>query len=788
MFTFVHFMGTVILKGRFPLLSQIGLQAFQSAGNADSKVELLDGLPKLSVIDRYAFYGFKGPVIVTGSFPLLSQIGYSTFSSASNADSKVELLGELVPKLSAIGTQAFLGYKGTVIVKGTFLLLSQIESFAFHNAGNADSKVELLGELLPKLSAIASNAFAGFKGMVIFTGSFPTLSQIGQQAFQSAGNAGSKVELVGLPKLTRIDDYTFDSNKATVIITGPFPMLSWIGTGAFRYGTSTSNVVIACSSPSGLTVGAAAFQEFEGTHDPTGEQCSCDEKRCTSTTATTTTTTATATSTTATTTTSATITSTTYTSTSATTTTTTTATQQTKATNAASIAVPLLLVLFASIVGVLWWIRRSRAKNDAVEMAMNELGLDGPVIGMMDNPMNNPPVNVATQTAFPVQQTTSSTNDITAADDNGQLLEPTVYAIPMQSGVGVLHLPASSDYASYDAVTAKPASPLRQQQGGQMYASGFPAPEVEPGDMYALRVAPVGTGGAAAGGAAGALYNTAETYDATSSVLYATASEQAGSLQAGNVLYATAAQRVGGDGGNDAAYSLAAAAQGGNVLYATAAQRVGGDGGNDAAYSLAAQGGNEIAYALAAQDGGNDTYVVLAAGGTSQDQLDSGHSQAAVYDIGSNSQHVQGQADYEVAAAGGQATYDEAAAGSIAAGDQQPDTNSTVYAMASDGGVPVYDAAMAGAGGAAGDVMTIVSVYGDANSDSSDADGAAAAGTAAGAGVGLMVSEDPSSTILYSLAAGGPAALEDTSSTVAAGENDGYARPIDVFAVPNSTL
>ena len=49
-----------------------------------------------------------------------------------------------------------------------------------------------------------------------------------------------------------------------------------------------------------------------------------------------------------------------------------------------------------------------------------------------------------------------------------------------------------------------------------------------------------------------------------------------------------------------------------------------------------------------------------------------------------------------------------------------------------------------------------------------------------------MASEDPSSTILSSRAAGGPAALED--STVAAGENDGYARPIDVFAVPNSTL
>lgn len=331
---FTGFRGTVVITGSFPPLSRIGSQAFQSASNAASKVELLGELvPKLSAIKMIAFLDFKGTVIVKGSFPLLSQIGGRAFKQAVNADSKVELLGELLPKLSAIEYGVFYGFKGTLIVKGSFSVLSQIGANAFYNVDNADSKIELV-DGLGKLTAIGPMAFYQFAGTVDINGGFPLLSTIGRLAFEGAGNTVSKVELVGLPNLTMIDEETFQSFKGTVIITGPFPMLSSIGDGVFRFGSSASTIVIACSSPSGLTVGAAAFQGFAGTHDTTGEQCSCDEKRCTSTTATaittattatsTTTTTTTATSTTAITTTSAIIASTKYTSASATTTTATT--------------------------------------------------------------------------------------------------------------------------------------------------------------------------------------------------------------------------------------------------------------------------------------------------------------------------------------------------------------------------------------------------------------------------------------------------------------------------------
>ena len=330
---FQNFRGTVIVKGSFPLLSQIGRDAFNSVDHAGSKFELVGELPKFTAIGRSAFRFFKGTVVLKGSFPLLSEIGSEAFWEASNADSYVELLGELLPKLTLIGRTAFYLFNGTVILKGRFPLLSKIGEQSFDGghydysdslgrqliskAGNADSKVELI-EGMPKLAYIGYHAFDAFKGTVIFKGSFPLLSQIGSNTFKNAGNADSKVELLGalVPKLTTLgNEQTFNAFRGTVIMIGPFPMLSKIGYRTFGSGSSTSHIAITCSSPSGLTVQPTAFQGFEGTHDASGELCSCaaacapcwlpervvDIKTCTTTSTTTTTTTGTDTGTTTTT-------------------------------------------------------------------------------------------------------------------------------------------------------------------------------------------------------------------------------------------------------------------------------------------------------------------------------------------------------------------------------------------------------------------------------------------------------------------------------------------------------
>eukprot|EP00729_Bicosta_minor_P008893 gene8893-9020_t len=304
---FSSFKGTVIFTGSFPLLSQIGSQAFSQVFNTESKIELVDGLPKLSALGSSVFNDFKGTVIFTGSFPVLSQIGSQAFYNdppTGHPDSKVELLGELVPKLSAIDAEAFIaqrrdaeiellgelvpklsaideaafnGFTGTMTFTGSFPLLSQIGVDAFDYTGNADSKAELLGELLPKLSAIGSGAFHKFRGIVIFKGSFPLLSRIEGSAFKGGmgvGDAESKVELVGelMPKLSFISTSVFEDFKGTVIVTGSFPLLSHIGASAFEGADNADSKVELLGElvPKLSDIAPGTFKLFKGTVIVTG--------------------------------------------------------------------------------------------------------------------------------------------------------------------------------------------------------------------------------------------------------------------------------------------------------------------------------------------------------------------------------------------------------------------------------------------------------------------------------------------------------------------------------------
>ena len=284
---FDSFKGTLILSGSFPLLSNIGIEAFCSAGNTESVIELVDGLPSLTSIGANAFRSFNGRLTVSGNFSQLSNIGGYAFHDHSNTKSKIELLGNLMPSLTTIGENAFYTFGGTLIFGGSgggnFPQLSSIGQEAFQEAGNSNSRIEL-GDGLPKLVVINESTFKLFGGTLTFSGSFPLLISVGEYSFNAAGNDKSKVDLVGeqVPQLATIAPFAFWSFSGTLAVTGSFPGLNSIGKLAFTgAGTSSyANVAIACSSEDGLQISESAFVGYEGTHDASREQCSCSNEDC----------------------------------------------------------------------------------------------------------------------------------------------------------------------------------------------------------------------------------------------------------------------------------------------------------------------------------------------------------------------------------------------------------------------------------------------------------------------------------------------------------------------------
>lgn len=285
---FAFLKGTLTFSGSFPQLAYIGKNAFDRVGHpstSNSKVELVaSAVPMLTTIERHAFHGFRGVVTLTGGFLHLAKVGGSSFESTYNTQSHVELID--LPKLSTIGEDAFENFGGLLTVRGNFPLLTRIESGAFYHPrdykGNANSNIEFVGRLVPRLTAIEYMAFDGYEGKLTFTGSFPLLSKIGRFGFRTGSrvHVDSLVELVGeQPKLSVIDENAFQYYRGTITISGRFPSLVVIGRNAF-YGAQNkrdkaNNITIACRSPIGLSISAGAFAGFKGTHDATGEGVAC---------------------------------------------------------------------------------------------------------------------------------------------------------------------------------------------------------------------------------------------------------------------------------------------------------------------------------------------------------------------------------------------------------------------------------------------------------------------------------------------------------------------------------
>ena len=213
-------------------------------------------------------------MIIDGTFPVLTRIGQHAFTFAGDAKSTVILAG--LSALASIEVGAFLDFKGTLILRGSFPNLVAIRNSAFYNMQSIRSAVELTGGLT-QLAAIGSDAFNNFKGTVVISGEFPLLSDIGKYAFYRADNVNSTVELrAGLPALATFDEYVFAAFGGTLDVMGDFPRLSRINDSAFfGTGNALSNIAIACSSPSGLNVSNTAFAGFKGAHDASTQLCAC---------------------------------------------------------------------------------------------------------------------------------------------------------------------------------------------------------------------------------------------------------------------------------------------------------------------------------------------------------------------------------------------------------------------------------------------------------------------------------------------------------------------------------
>eukprot|EP00729_Bicosta_minor_P017016 gene17016-19644_t len=183
-------------------------------------------------------------------------------------------------KLRSVGAYAFLYYENTLTIRGSFPSLAYLNAYAFQGAGSSagDSSITLVD--LPALVGVAEHTFRFFRGELVFKGPFPMLTFIGTYAFMTAGSGASKPGEIAIesytPRLTSVGSYAFKnfglgSNKWTLRFTGAFPALREVGEFAFENvgaGGKTNGDVkpnalaIRCHSSAGLTIMTDAFKRF----------------------------------------------------------------------------------------------------------------------------------------------------------------------------------------------------------------------------------------------------------------------------------------------------------------------------------------------------------------------------------------------------------------------------------------------------------------------------------------------------------------------------------------------
>lgn len=318
---FSLFKGFVTISGDYPALTDIGDYAFYKV-NAASSVNL-SGALLLKYIGDHAFNQFKGAITISGAYPALADIGELAFAYASNPGNSISIACSSPAGPLTVGNSAFLDYVGAHNASGeqtpcnidtattattptptstsapiTTTSTSKCVdgsdrlTIATYTAGNAATAtcvpadafnkyagdVELTGDDCNALARIEHGAFREMSGKITINCALGKLEHVGMNAFTRAGNAASSINLSGALLLKDIDYGAFSDFKGAITISGNYPALTDIGKYAFFSAKNPDNSVsIACSSPAGpLAVGFLAFDRYSGSHDPSGEQTSCN--------------------------------------------------------------------------------------------------------------------------------------------------------------------------------------------------------------------------------------------------------------------------------------------------------------------------------------------------------------------------------------------------------------------------------------------------------------------------------------------------------------------------------
>jgi len=269
---FNAFKGKLIISGSFPKWKEIREWGFRSAGTAESLVAL-DNATALEAVGENAFSKFKGSVTANGTYP---DLGFNVCQILPGSGDVLAPGLALMPGLYNQGPAAY--NDAVCIPDGAFC---QSANYCPGSPGlNFTGDVVL--ENMEQLVYVGASAFRYFSGKVVIGGVFPKWKEIGESAFAFCGNSGSSVTLNGSKSgaanaaLEKVQADAFFGFAGKVILSGSFP--AWTEIGAYAFydaGTPDSMVQVQCR---GLTwsVGALAFAQFKGDHtNVQGEAYSC---------------------------------------------------------------------------------------------------------------------------------------------------------------------------------------------------------------------------------------------------------------------------------------------------------------------------------------------------------------------------------------------------------------------------------------------------------------------------------------------------------------------------------
>lgn len=276
-------------------LSTIGKEAFRNMDNANSVIAM-GGLLALKSIESHAFNGFSGQLTINaGSCPDLHTIDESAFTGCSNSKSLVSFAN--MQLLAKIGKNAFLNYKGTLILDGnakpSFPKLTAdnaVDDTAFDGASNTASVIYLHSkDSVPKLEDVLAKQGSTFGGTIEYgeivgcgasDDDVPLTKELYEEmkglsedakakkeeeitcvAAYEFANFASDVTLGALPNLVTIDGSAFRGFEETLTI-GKMPALTLISRNAF---TAASKLAIEAGDCKKLhTIESFAFSNAGG--------------------------------------------------------------------------------------------------------------------------------------------------------------------------------------------------------------------------------------------------------------------------------------------------------------------------------------------------------------------------------------------------------------------------------------------------------------------------------------------------------------------------------------------